>query len=334
MATCLDGRSTRCRTRSTSRCSAQATSVIKASVLDGLEPGRPAPRAVLDNFGERGSSPLVGSRRPRSRRRDRGTLRDRADDRPPDGDLRVHDQGLRARDRRPAQEPHSALLDRRADRRSARRGLPPRERVGPSNRSREAEAWIGRPPRLDRQARPGLPARRGARRRSSRKIAPRHRRRPPSDGSCSICRASPAWPSASSRCRLTLRLDKPRRWINKAGYVGSSGSRSSTRWRTRRSSERLSPRGPPHRAGHRRDEPRAAARPARPQLGLPARALFPIGTLYDPFVMRALEGIVYPDLLRVHDSSSPARRPGSRCPAKAARTSRSAHPGSGSRPPG
>ena len=35
---------------------------------------------------------------------------------------------------------------------------------------------------------------------------------------------------------------------------------------------RVGPRGPAHRDGHRRDEPRAAPRPARPQLGLPARA--------------------------------------------------------------
>ena len=57
---------------------------------------------------------------------------------------------------------------------------------------------------------------------------------------------------------------------------------------------RVGPTRPAHRDGDRRDEPRPAARPARPHAGTSSgERLFPIGTLYDPFVMRALEGIVY-----------------------------------------
>ena len=49
-----------------------------------------------------------------------------------------------------------------------------------------------------------------------------------------------------------------------------------------------------HRDGDRRDEPGAARSGSSASRGTSSRApLLPIGTLYDPFVMRALEGIVY-----------------------------------------
>ena len=60
--------------------------------------------------------------------------------------------------------------------------------------------------------------------------------------------------------------------------------------------------------------------------------LFPIGTLYDPFVMRALEGIVLLDVSRAVASCSPARPRESRFPGREERTSPSSPPGSESRP--
>ena len=62
------------------------------------------------------------------------------------------------------------------------------------------------------------------------------------------------------------------------------------------------------------------------QLGLSGdlsgQPLLPVGTVYDPFVLRGLDAFIYARLLRRRGSSSPARRPASRWPPRAARTSR------------
>ena len=110
--------------------------------------------------------------------------------------------------------------------------------------------------------------------RPRRRRAPRHRRR--SGGRCSTSRASRASPSASSRSRPTSRrLDQPRRLHQQDRRLGPRRGARLRRDGGLAAQVARRPRRAAHRDGDRRDEPRPAPRPARPQLGLPARAAVP-----------------------------------------------------------
>ena len=262
------------------------------------------------------------------------------DDRPADGDLRVHDQGLRARDRRAAAEPLRAPRRRRRSTASARRsGLTPEtewDAIRAPTR-REGALLAERAPRASTAATAAAAAiveragRRsptrdpahdvdagGVRAHAARPLARRGRRRAPRHGRA---RTSP------SSTNLGGFINKTGVWGPDEEPVYDAMEDSPLKWR-------VGPRGQHIEMGI--AEMNLVL--LLGQLGLSwdfqRERLFPIGTLYDPFVMRALEGIVYSTYSGLALRPRRARRPGSRSRARAAPTSRSRPPGSGSRRPG
>ena len=117
----------------------------------------PAARAAARRLSRHRGAPRARPRRSRPRRRPRRPAQGTRHDRPADGDLRVHDQGLRPRDRRPAAEPLGAA-HHRADRRLSPELRPhPRHRVGLVRRG------IARAPSPRRSRRAPQPGRRSSR---------------------------------------------------------------------------------------------------------------------------------------------------------------------------
>ena len=196
---------------------------------------------------------------------------------PADGDLRVHDQGLRPRDRRTPAEPLRA--PRRGDRStgSARRsGSRPRPSGTASRRARPRHSSSpGARQRLDRGAAPPAPPDRGP----DDAVAAR----PGRHLDTGRVRPGPARPLPRRRRRRAARhgragrlaLDEPRRLHQQDRRLGARrGARLRRDGGLAAQVARRATRAA-HRDGDRGDEPRAPARPARPQLGLPARAALP-----------------------------------------------------------
>ena len=96
--------STRCRTSSISRSSAPREEVVRDDRPRRARRRTSAPSCgrLLDDYAGRGGAARARPRWPRPRRRARRAPAGARDARPADGDLRLHDQGVRPRDRRAA----------------------------------------------------------------------------------------------------------------------------------------------------------------------------------------------------------------------------------------
>ena len=309
-------------------------------VLDAARPGASAPRStqLLDDYAG-GVAPLV---------RDLGghdladvldALAPRARDaRPADGDLRLHDQGLRPRDRRAAAEPLRAA--RRASRSTASApsvGLTAGDRVGRrSRRTRPRARCSPRPARrLDRGERAAgrdvaVPATL-----VDARPARRPRRRP---RSAAILLDLSRVEGVGERL-VTVSPDVSVS-TNLGGFINKTGVWGPEEEPVYDAMDDSPLSGASARAGQHIEMGIAemnlvlAARPARPHLGLPARAALPDRHALRPVRDARARGHRLLAPTRAPGSCSPARRPGSRSRARAAPTSRSTRPGSGSRPPG
>ena len=228
------------------------------TLLDGLTSADRVPaRATARPDTRPGGAARPRPRRPRPRRHPRRAPAGARDDRPADRDLRLHDQGLRARDRRPPAEPlRAADAASRSTRFRESCGLTPENEwdgFDPETR-REARCSIGRVERLDRGRRP--PARR-----DRRAADPVGTRDPAHDLDAGGVRAHPARPLPRRRRRRAARHRGARRLRSRRTSADSSTrpasgattrSRSTTRWRTRRSSGASARRDSTSRWGSRR----------------------------------------------------------------------------------
>ena len=89
-------------------------------------------------------------------------------------------------------------------------------------------------------------------------------------------------------------LDRPRRLDQQARRVRPDGRGGVRVRRGVAAAVDAGPRRPAHRARHLRDEPVPAARPARAwRRSCTTRMLLPVGTVYDPFVCRGLDALIY-----------------------------------------
>ena len=160
--------------------------------------------------------------------------------------------------------------------------------------TRAAASSIGRVERLDRGLRPPAPPDRRAADPVGTRSGARPRPRRPSGTSFSSSRESTASASDLSRSRLTSR---PRRTWADSSTRPASGDTTRSRSTIAMEDSPLS--GASARSGQHIEMGIAEMNLVLllGQLGLSwdfqRERLFPIGTLYDPFVMRALEGIVY-----------------------------------------
>ena len=270
--------------------------VVRATVLDGADAEeRAAPRAAARLLRGRGGAARARPRRPRPRRRARRASPRPRDARPADRGLRLHDQGLRPRDRRAAAEPLRPPR-RRADRPATRRdGVDRGDRVGRAiGRTRaEGELLAAARRRLDRGDRG--PA-------ASVPVPATLSQRDPAATSTQAAfgrtlldlsrvegvaeRLVTVAPDVSSSTNLGGFINKTGVWGPDEEPVYDAMEDSPLKWRV----------GP----GGQHIEMGIAEMNLvllLGQLGLSwdfqRERLFPIGTLYDPFVMRALEGIVY-----------------------------------------
>ncbi len=215
--------------------------------------------------------------------------------RPPDGDLRVHDQGVGAADGGAPGQPLGAALRRavaRAGGRARRRRRATRGRASPRARPRQ-ELCDGAAGRLARERiavrePPAVPAELGARTRA----APNRRSRAFGRFFMDLAHAAPDVAThvvTRQPGRRVLdeprRLDQPRR----ASGTWASGSTGSPTTRTR-SCAGASPStaSTSSSASPRATSSACSASSARRGRATASRCL-PIGTLYDPFVNRALE---------------------------------------------
>ena len=212
---CSVAGSTRCRTSSTSRSSARPRRSCAQTVARrrrrrrARRAGATARRATQGRVGAARPRP----RRPRPRRRARRVPASARDARPADGDLRVHDQGVRPRDRRTPAEPLRAPR-RGADRPAPRGGRPharrPSGTASPQGRPRQSSSPgpAGASTGVSFLLHPGsrYP------RRSRLATRPQPRRRPRSAASCST---SPASTESSERLVTVAPdvsvVDEPRR---------------------------------------------------------------------------------------------------------------------------
>ena len=322
-------------------CSARARTSSRETLLDGARaagarPSRAAARRATTARSRRSSAISAATTSPtsstRSRRRARTT--DAAD-----GDLRLHDQGLRAARSPAAAEPLGAPRPASRSTRSASAcGLDAGDRVGrvSSRTRRRAAAARRRAARLDRGDAPAGARRSRCPRHSSARDGPRRPRRRRRSGAILLDlsrvdglaeRLVTVSPDVSVSTNLGGLINKVGVWGPTRSPIYDAMEDSPLRWR-------VGPRGQHIEMGIAEMNLVLLLGQLGLTLGLPARAALPDRDALRPVRHARARRHRLLDLLGLAASCSPARRRASRSRARAARTSRSITPGIGIETPG
>ena len=279
--------STRCPTRSTSGCCAPDARELR----ERLEVERRRPRR------RRAAGHLPRPRRPRPRRADRRLPPGRRGARPPARRLRLHDQGLVAAHRGPPRQPLRAAQRRRSTRElAAQLGEDAGDPWAALRRTarRRPSCARRRPQRLRRDAAARRPGRRRVpgrpRPRAHRHARPRSRRSGAS--SSTSCARRPRWPTRVVTVSPDVGTSHQPRRLDQQGRASGASATASTGSPTT-PTRSCAGASPTTAATSSSGSPRSTSSALLGELGATwsrdGQPLLPVGTIYDPFVARALE---------------------------------------------